>query len=124
MMMVVLFMLRLAVVVVVMVEIAVEIVLMLIDLVRPSVSEWGVSDISNAGKQLHENPKKKLSPHFVPKVLASAASGNLACAWNLRGPTHCSSTACAAGAHAIGDALEQFKEATRILCSLVAPSPA
>ena len=68
------------------------------------VGMGGVSDISNAGKQLYESPKKKLSPHFVPKVLASAASGNLASAWNLRGPTHCSSTACAAGAHAIGDA--------------------
>ena len=67
-----------------------------------------MSDISNAGKQLHENPKKKLSPHFVP-VFASAASGNLACAWNLRGPTHCSSTACAAGAHAIGDAFRTIQ---------------
>ena len=73
------------------------------------VGMGGVSDISNAGKQLHENPKKKLSPHFVPKVLASAASGNLACAWNLRGPTHCSSTACAAGAHAIGDAFRTIQ---------------
>lgn len=73
------------------------------------VGMGGVSDISNAGKQLHESPKKKLSPHFVPKVLASAASGNLASAWNLRGPTHCSSTACAAGAHAIGDAFRTIQ---------------
>lgn len=73
------------------------------------VGMGGVSDISNAGKQLYESPKKKLSPHFVPKVLASAASGNLASAWNLRGPTHCSSTACAAGAHAIGDAFRTIQ---------------
>jgi 3-oxoacyl-[acyl-carrier-protein] synthase II len=48
---------------------------------------------------------RRLSPHFVPKVLANSAAGRVAMSLNLQGPNHAPSTACAAGAHAIGDAM-------------------
>jgi len=51
------------------------------------------------------NSIRRLSPHFVPKVLSNSAAGRLSLSLGLMGPNHTASTACAAGAHAIGDAM-------------------
>ena len=51
------------------------------------------------------NTIRRLSPHFVPKVLSNSAAGRLSLSLGLMGPNHTASTACAAGAHAIGDAM-------------------
>ena len=47
---------------------------------------------------------KRLSPHFVPRVLVNSAAGRVAVEYGLSGPNLAPSTACAAGAHAIGEA--------------------
>lgn len=47
---------------------------------------------------------RRLSPHFVPMVLPNSAAGRLGLEMRLGGPNHSASTACAASAHAIGDA--------------------
>ena len=46
----------------------------------------------------------KLSPYFVPRVLVNMAAGGVALRWGLRGPLLAAGTACASGAHALGDA--------------------
>ena len=62
-------------------------------------------EIVNAMHTVEEAGLRKLSPHFVPKVLCNSAAGRLSIAYHLQGPNLAASTACAAGSHAIGDAM-------------------
>lgn len=64
----------------------------------------GVREIVEASRTVNARGLRRLSPHFVPKVLSNSAAGRLSLAANFRGPNHSVSTACAAGTHAIGDA--------------------
>ena len=53
----------------------------------------------------NRRPYRRLSPHFVPKVLPNSAAGRLSMLHGgLWGPNLTPSTACAAGAHALGHA--------------------
>lgn len=61
-------------------------------------------DLSNAGMLLQNNSLRRISPFFVPRILVNAAAGAVSMAYGFHGPNLAPSTACATGAHAIGDA--------------------
>jgi len=68
-----------------------------------------VRDIVNGWDTVDGGKIRKLSPHFIPKVLTNSASGRLSLEYGLRGPNLAPSTACAASAHAIGDAVRTIR---------------
>jgi len=60
-------------------------------------------------KVLEERGYRKLSPLFLPHMLADSASGQIAIDLGLRGPNMAVVSACATGGHAIGEAWEMIR---------------
>ena len=58
---------------------------------------------ANAVKLDREGPRR-ISPYFIPGSLVNEASGVVSIRHGLKGPNHAVVTACATGAHALGDA--------------------
>jgi len=64
----------------------------------------GIKEIEEQHVRLLEKGPSKVSPFCVPRLMANAASGNIAIQWGLRGPNFSVSSACASGNHTIGEA--------------------
>jgi 3-oxoacyl-[acyl-carrier-protein] synthase II len=64
----------------------------------------GLDGIEQAAILIHEKGPRKLSPFFIPGRLINLASGYASIKFQYKGPNHSVVTACATGAHAIGDA--------------------
>ncbi|MDR3449743.1 MAG: beta-ketoacyl-ACP synthase II [Alphaproteobacteria bacterium] len=64
----------------------------------------GLNEIYETSIVLHEKGPKRVSPFFIPRSLINLASGQVSIMHGYRGPNHAVVTACATGAHAIGDA--------------------
>ena len=63
----------------------------------------GLSTIYENSILLEKSGPRKISPFFIPSSLINLASGQISIKYNLKGPNHSTVTACASGAHAIGD---------------------
>ncbi len=69
----------------------------------------GLSSIADTALQLERDGPRKISPFFIPGALINLASGQVSIKHGFRGPNHAVVTACATGAHAIGDAARLIK---------------
>lgn len=72
----------------------------------------GVGGLEIFTKQVliaEERGPDRLSPLFIPLMVANMASANLSMQLGLQGPLTCVTSACASGNHAIGDAVDQIR---------------
>lgn len=69
----------------------------------------GIETVASEQTRLIDGGPRRVSPLLLPKGLANMASGNLAIRFGLRGPNKAVITACASGAHAIGDAADLIR---------------
>ncbi|HUL20965.1 MAG TPA: beta-ketoacyl-ACP synthase II [Thermodesulfobacteriota bacterium] len=64
----------------------------------------GLPSIERYHKVLLEKGPSRITPFFIPMLIANLASGQIAIQFGPKGPNTCVVTACATGAHCIGDA--------------------
>lgn len=64
----------------------------------------GLNTIEKYHKLLLTSGPHKVTPFFIPMLIANMASGNISIEFGAKGPNGSPATACAAGSHAIGDA--------------------
>ncbi|MBQ9442281.1 MAG: beta-ketoacyl-ACP synthase II [Selenomonadaceae bacterium] len=55
-------------------------------------------------EKLFDKGPSRISPFFIPMMIANMASGQIAIEFKIHGPTECAVTACASGTNSIGDA--------------------
>lgn len=66
----------------------------------------GLPAIEYYHTRLLEKGSKRISPFFIPMVIANLPSGQIAIRFGAKGPNSAVATACATGSHAIGDAFK------------------
>ena len=52
---------------------------------------------------------KKVSPFLIPRLIPNLAAGNISISFKAKGANACLATACASGAHAIGEAFQRIQ---------------
>ena len=63
----------------------------------------GLPGIEEGSLALRDRGPRRISPYFIPANLINLVSGQVSIRYGFKGPNHAVVTACASGAHAIGD---------------------
>lgn len=77
-----------------------------------------MDEITKSAKLLDEGNYRKITPFFVPRILANMAAGYVSIQHQFMGPNHATVTACATAAHAIGDSYRMIErgDASVMIC--------
>jgi 3-oxoacyl-[acyl-carrier-protein] synthase II len=78
----------------------------------------GLPAIEDTHRDVMEKGARRISPFFIPMSIPNLAAGQVSMEWNLKGPNLCTVSACASGAHAIGESARiiQRDEADIMVC--------
>src|SRR4029079_3323496 len=52
---------------------------------------------------------RRVSPFFIPRIIPNMAAGQVALRYGAQGPNFATTSACASGAHALGEALRLLR---------------
>jgi 3-oxoacyl-[acyl-carrier-protein] synthase II len=72
----------------------------------------GLSAVERNHNVLLKNGPGRVTPFFIPMIIPNMASGHVSMRLGARGPNLCTTTACAAASHAIGDAFKLIQRGT------------
>ena len=64
----------------------------------------GLEVFEDTCNTLSNKGPRRVSPYFIPSVISNLAPGQVTIDWGFKGPSYTHTSACASGAHAIGDA--------------------
>src|SRR5262249_32735145 len=69
------------------------------------VGMGGITTVEDAYLNLASGSVRRVSPFLIPRIIPNMASGHIALRFGARGPNYATTSACASGAHAIGESL-------------------
>lgn len=69
----------------------------------------GIRTLEDQAKSILDRGPRRVSPHFVPKMIANIAAAQIAIRWGLEGPNQTIITACASSTDAIGNAVRMIR---------------
>lgn len=72
----------------------------------------GIETLEQQHRVLIERGPARISPFFVPMMISDMASGQLSIVFGAKGPNFATVSACASGAHAIGEAYRMVADGT------------
>lgn len=69
----------------------------------------GIHTMEEQHARLLQKGHGRVSPFFVPMFISDIAAGLVSIRYNAKGPNYCTVSACASGAHAVGNAFRSIK---------------
>lgn len=69
----------------------------------------GLKELEDQNRRLIEKGPSRISPFYIPKLMANAAPGHISMKFGLRGPNFSTASACASANHALGSALRTIQ---------------
>ena len=70
----------------------------------------GLPGIEDTHNVLRDRGPSRITPFFIPMVISNLAGGQIAIKYGAQGPNYCITSACASGAHSIGEAAKFIRD--------------